>query len=314
MSCGGRRPAAAWLALCGAAAAVGAADWTVAATATPASVAVGERIELCVAVKATRPTDRPAAALDVTTPEPERGLVVDAARFESHRFVDGRYEYGCCWTLQADAVGTFRIPPLTVTARLPDGTAETLATNALAVAVTPPGEGAAADPADHPPAGLTPFQWWVLAGAGATVLVSLAAGLSWLRRDPATAAVGPERTTAGRAVAELRRAEAALEAGDLERCYALLAGALYTYVARRRELPGDGLTTTEANARLAEAGVAADFRRTVAEALAVADRVRFAGHESSPAEARGWLRRVELALLDAARKEPRLESGASRGT
>ncbi len=214
------------------------------------------------------------------------------------RWVEGRYQYRCCWTLLADTPGAATIAPVRVAMILPDGRSEVRQTPPVRVMVTPasadqPARDAplrAGEPSSLPPAPSGPGGWMLVLLGGTVVLSSLAA-IGWLRNHESAAAPAAD-VPATRLLAELDVAEPL--AG--EPFWVALAAALYTYAAAVGQRPGEGLTTAEALALLADAGTPAAVQSAAAAALRQADGVRFAREPAEPETAAACLAELRAAL------------------
>lgn len=270
----------------------------VTAAAEPATVAVGENTTYCIEVLADVPSGKPKPIIQVDTPVLGEGLVSWSARYEAMRWVEGRYQYRCCWTLLADTPGAASIPPVRVAMILSDGRSVVRRTPLVQVTVTPASADQPAREAplrvDEPrpkPEPAAPGGRWILVLLGGTVVLSSLAAIGWLRNHE-SAGVADRDTSEQQLLAALGAAADL----DGEPFWVALAGALYTYAAAVGGRPGEGLTTAEALALLADARLSVPLQQAVAVALRQADGVRFAREPAEPEEAAARLAELRAAL------------------
>ena len=271
----------------------------VTAAADPPTVAVGDSTSYTIEVVADVSQRDPRPTVQVDTPVIGEGLVSWSARYEGLRWVEGRFQYRCSWTLLADTPGPAVIPPVRVAILMPDGRTDVHLTPEVRVTVTPagsdrPARSAPLDAAGDPPAPEEPGApgRWLFVLLGGTIVLSSLAALGWLRNhETATAAKDPSAPEAA-----LRQALDAAEAKTGEAFWVALASALYTYTAAVGDHHGEGLTSAEALAILKQQHTSPALVAATAAALRQADGVRYAREPASAAGAVSRLAELRAAL------------------
>ncbi len=251
--------------------------------------------------------------------------IVDAgrepARKRGDRFVEERW-----YTLRADLVGSYVLPPLAVAYRRApaedgaepaeagtgEGAVETSEIFVEVESVLPEG-GEATDIRDIKPLRRTegPLAWWLAAAAALALAAAAAAYLLWRRRRPrAPAPPVPAHLAAFRALEALRGLDLA-DPEALRRFYFGLSEILRAYIEGRFGLNATDLTSEEILARSAELqGLGPAEREGLERFLLDTDRVKFAEHRPGEAEIEQVYERA-LGFVEATQpREPELAEAA----
>jgi hypothetical protein len=215
------------------------------------------------------------------------------------------------YKLRADLVGSYVLPPVTVSYRpaaSADGDWQTIETSAIFVEVESvlPADGEAADIRD-----LKPLRRvrrgppWLWIGAGlAGLLLAAAAAWFWYRRPrPEAPPIAPHVLAFGE-LDELRRATDFDDPRAVRRFHFRISEVVRTYVEGRWGLNATDLTTEEILPELTElADLAAAEKARLSEFLRATDRVKFAEHQPSPNEIEAtW--EGALGFVEATRPRP----------
>jgi hypothetical protein len=247
-------------------------------------------------------------AYEVEVPEPGAEIagfrIFDLGR-EEPRETDGRVVEERWYRLRADLVGSYVLPPVTVSYRLAGEPSEATAAGAgggaadeqegevqtseifVEVESVLPADGEVTDIRDIKPLARveSPVPWrWILGTAGAVLVLSGAAFLWWRRRSPHPAPPTPPHVLAFHALDELRRSDF----GDPEavrRYYFAISEVLRTYVERRFGLNATDLTTEEIVPRLTAVDELDSAQSGRLESFLLdTDQVKFAAHRPSEDE------------------------------
>lgn len=276
--------------------------------------------------------------LAVTLPEPGSRIagfrIVDVGR-EEPREVGGRIVEERWYRLRADLVGSYVLPPVTVTYRqvgqvgTDDGVenaageeAESAAgdggatregsieTSEIFVEVESvlPADGEAADIRDLkplvPPEDRPPWVWIAAGGGGLLLAAGLFAAWWWRRRPPrpATPPV-PAHEVAFAALDALRRTDFT-DPAAVRRYYFALSEVVRTYVEARWGLNATDLTTEEILVALHELrGLPREPAGELRRFLRETDQVKFASHRPSEPEIAEAYERA-LSFVEATRPQP----------
>lgn len=259
-------------------------------------------------------------AYEVDVPEPGADIagfrIIDLGREE--REAGGRVVEERWYQLRADLVGSYVLPPVTVTYSRAEplgegpsepeqggaeeggaeesasgdvGTVQSVQTSAIFVEVESvlPGEGeeAATDIRDIKPLQEIPstVPWpWILGGAGALLLLGLAFWL-WRRRPEKLEPPEPAHVRAFRELDALRGTDFQ-DPEAVRRFHFRISEVLRAYVEGRYRLNATDLTSEEINAALPGLPVPEAQRREIAAFLWQTDRVKFADHTPDEEEIR----------------------------
>ncbi len=270
-------------------------------------------------------------AYEVEIPEPGAEIagfrIIDVGR-EEPRDVRGRRIEERWYKLRADLVGSYVLPPVTVTYReagAPDGPAEgvaeagaaeageaeaqTVETSEIFIEVESvlPADGEVTDIRELKP--LRKIErpapwWWYAGGGGAVAVLALAAFLLWRRRrEPAAVPPRPAHEIAFEALERLRHTDF----DDLEamrRFHFEISEVVRAYVEGRFGLNATDLTTEEIFDHLGElAELDGESNRRLRLFLIATDRVKFAAHEP-PEEEIGETYEGALSFVEATRERP----------
>lgn len=275
------------------------------ASVEPAVATTGDRIRYRVVVDYDE-------GYEVEVPEPGAEIagfrILELGR-EEPRHAGGRVTEERWYELRADLVGSYVLPPVTVSYR-PRGTgeevaSETVETSALFVEVESvlPSDGSAADIRDLKPLrrAASPLPWGAIGGAAAALLAALAGWWWWWRRRRAAVAPPvPAHETAFAALAALRETDFD-DPAAVRRFYFGLSETVRGYVEGRFALNATDLTTEEILARLRGVeALEAEQRRRLGGLLADTDLVKFAEHEPRRDEIESAYERA-LAFVEATR-------------
>ena len=269
-------------------------------------------------------------AYEVEIPEPGAEIagfrIIDVGR-EEPRDVRGRRVEERWYKLRADLVGSYVLPPVTVTYREagpPDGPAEgveeagaaeageaeaqTVETSEIFIEVESvlPADGEVTDIRDLKPLRQIerPAPWWWYAAAGAAVVLALAAFLLWRRRrEPAAAPPRPAHEIAFEALERLRHTDFD-DLDAMRRFHFEISEVVRAYVEGRFGLNATDLTTEEIFDHLGElAELDGESNRRLRLFLIATDRVKFAAHEP-PEEEIGETYEGALSFVEATRERP----------
>lgn len=255
---------------------------------------------------------------EVEIPEPGSEIagfrIVDVGR-EEPREEDGRVVRELWYKLRADLVGSYVLPPITVTYRpqAEEGAgapaeAQTVQTSEIFVEVESvlPAGGEATDIRGLKP--LRPIErplpWWPFAAGGGVVVLAALAFLYWRRRRrPAFVPPRPAHEIAFEALERLRRTDFA-DAEAVRLFHFEISEVIRAYVERRFGLNATDLTTEEIVARLdGVRGLEGDERGRLRRFLAATDRVKFAAHEPGEEAIRATYEDA-LSFVEATRERP----------
>ncbi len=266
-------------------------------------------------------------AYEIELPEPGAEIagfrIVDVGseepREERGRRIDKRW-----YKLRADLVGSYVLPPVTVSYR-PAGAAdaeggaeaETIETSEIFVEVESvlPGDGEVTDIR-----GLKPLRqiepptpwWWFAAGGGALVLLVLTGVLLWRRAHQVVVAPPrPPHEVAFEALDRLRRTD--FEDLEAMRLFHFeISEVVRTYVEGRFTLNATDLTTEEIAAHLDELrGLDRDSGERLRRFLAATDQVKFAAYEPTQDEI-GESYEGALSFVEATRERPVVTAGETQ--
>lgn len=221
------------------------------------------------------------------------------------------------YTLRADLVGSYILPPVRVTYREEEGAEpQSLTTSEIFVEVKSvlPQDGEATDIRDIKPLEVVerPFPWtWV--GAGAIALVILGALMAVLRRrkEPPAIAPPPPHELAFAALGDLRHTNFE-DPAALRRYYFQISEVIRTYVEGRFHLNATDLTTEEILRELNHhPHIAGGPRHKLEGFLVDTDRVKFAGYVPSAEEIQGTYERA-LSFVEETVPPPPQASDPSR--
>lgn len=252
------------------------------------TVTVGDRIRATVIV--TLPAD---ATVDTTELEQQFGdLELLVVGLPTERTTGDRKEVRVGYEVAAFSVGQTSVPPLTVTARLADGTVAAVATAPLPItvqSVIPPGENPTTVRDLKPQiafpvgGGVSPRTVAYIVAAVAIALAALLLIVRRLRRPRAVIVPLPVAplSAEARARAELDRIAGLglLERGEFKELHALLAACVRRYLTDRYDFPAYAMTTTELRRQMTEYGVGRWQGRLVAGLLTESDAVNFAQYK-----------------------------------
>ncbi len=231
-----------------------------------------------------------AAGLRVEVPEVGAGIAgfrLVNARHEPPREANGRVVERQVYELRADLVGSYILPPVTVSWQDAAGSRQTTATAEIFVEVKSvlPADGEAHDIRDLKPLRPLPrplLRWLWALGLAVLAAAAVYAFRRWRRRPRPLPAALPPHEIAFAALAELRQTDFS-DTAALRRYYFALSAVLRTYVEQRFGLNATDLTSEEILRRLGELGdLAAEDGRRLRRFLVASDAVKFAAHQ--PAE------------------------------
>jgi len=257
------------------------------------------------------------ASYEVELPEPGAEIagfrIVDVGR-EEPREEDGRVVRELWYQLRADLVGSYVLPPITVTYRpraevgAEAAEAQTVQTSEIFVEVQSvlPADGEVTDIRGLKPLRRIerPLPWWPLAAGGGAVVLAALAFLYWRRRRrPPLAPPRPAHEIAFEALERLRRTDFA-DAEAVRRFHFEISEVVRAYVEGRFGLNATDLTTEEIVARLGGVrGLGGDERDLLRGFLGATDRVKFAAHEPSEEEIRATYENA-LTFVEVTRERP----------
>jgi hypothetical protein len=266
---------------------------------------------------------------EVDVPEPGADIagfrILDVGR-EPDRSADGRVVETRWYELRADLVGSYVLPPVTVSYRPKTGQddagarpedAGTVQTSAIFVEVESVLAAAEAEGEDvgdirdlkplQPPPSHFP---WVWIGAGAAVLL-LAGAAVWLlrRRRRAQAPPVPPHEVAFEALRALKGTDFS-DPEAVRRFHFRISEVLRAYVEGRFGLNATDLTTEEILPRLGEVqGLPAAEAESLCRFLLATDRVKFADHRPTAEEVQQtWERALSFVEATRPREEPEGEA------
>jgi len=194
------------------------------------------------------------------------------------------------YSLRADLVGSYVLPPVSVTYNAPSPTTLTTSEIFVEVASVLPADGTATDIRDIKP--LEPvaadLPWlWMAVGAGALVLAGGTVGAAWLRRRRRRARaprVVPPHEIAFAALSELRQTDFE-DTAAMRRYYFRVSEVVRAYVEGRFALNATDLTREEILTRLADlSDLEPSPREKLTRFLDHTDQVKFANREPTTAE------------------------------
>ncbi len=261
-------------------------------------------------------------AYEIELPEPGAEIagfrIVDVGR-EEPREERGRIVEERWYQLRADLVGSYVLPPVTVSYR-PEGEADaeekTVRTSEIFVEVKSvlPADGEVTDIR-----GLKPLRqierptpwWWFAAGGGAVVLLGLLGFFLWRRsRRAAEVPPRPAHEIAFEALDRLRRTDFE-DVEAMRRFHFEISEVIRAYVENRFYLNATDLTTEEILDHLDELrGLDRERRELLARFLAATDRVKFAAYEPAEEEI-GETYESALSFVEATRERPQPDAAAA---